>query len=531
MTKRSLRLFGDAAVTVCGLEIAERAQLMAALAASPPPGAVDVVAGAGSVTVIASSPDVDLERLSGLLASMRLSPVSELDRGSHEIPVDFDGEDLGDVAAALGAAQETVVAALVASRLEVEMVGFVPGFAYLSGLPEELASVPRRAVPRTRVPAGSVALGGGYAGIYPRATPGGWRLVGRTATVLFDPDRAPFARLAPGDEVRLVPAGSIGPEEPRSGRDLLTAREGAAALVVVDRGSLSTVQDLGRDGVAAVGVPRAGAADARSARLANIAVGNRPESAVLEIAGTGPRLRLTEARNVVLVGEASLDVDGRRAAGDFVERVEAGQLVDVGAVASGARAYLAVAGGLEPPMAFGSRSSDLLAGLGPGPLLDGDAIALGAPGKSRARVEQPALSGVLRVLRVEGEGNGEAVQALCGALFTVGAASDRTGVRLLTSRRLPSLGPVPGSVAMVTGAVQLLAGGDVICLGVDHPTLGGYPVPAVVASVDAWQLGRLEPGDAVRFCEIDLETARSEWTRAAKLGRSQVSGWYPTAFA
>lgn len=125
-----------------------------------------------------------------------------------DIPVRFggeDGPDLDDVAADAGLSREATVAAFCAPEYQVAMLGFAPGFPYLLGLDPALA-MPRLAVPRTRVPSGSVAIGGAQAGIYPREGPGGWRLLGRTALGLFDPERDPPALLAPGHRVRFVAA-------------------------------------------------------------------------------------------------------------------------------------------------------------------------------------------------------------------------------------------------------------------------------------------------------------------------------------
>jgi KipI family sensor histidine kinase inhibitor len=122
-----------------------------------------------------------------------------------EVPTTFDGEDLQAVADHWGVDVATVVDRLTTAPLRVAFSGFAPGFAYLAGLPDEWA-VPRLPAPRPRVPAGSVALAGSYAGIYPMASPGGWRLVGRTAVELFDVRRDPPALLAPGTRVNLVRA-------------------------------------------------------------------------------------------------------------------------------------------------------------------------------------------------------------------------------------------------------------------------------------------------------------------------------------
>lgn len=121
------------------------------------------------------------------------------------IPVVYDGDDLPWVAERWGLSIAGAVDRIAGTELRVAFCGFAPGFAYLAGLPAEWA-VPRLANPRPKVPAGSVGLAGEYAGIYPTASPGGWRLIGRTEQVLFDVDRDPPALLVPGTRVRLEPA-------------------------------------------------------------------------------------------------------------------------------------------------------------------------------------------------------------------------------------------------------------------------------------------------------------------------------------
>jgi KipI family sensor histidine kinase inhibitor len=119
------------------------------------------------------------------------------------IPVVFDGPDLDEVATMWGVEPGEVVGRLERIPWRVAFCGFAPGFAYLSGLPYQFA-VPRLATPRPKVPAGSVGLADRYAGVYPSASPGGWRVVGHTDVTLFDPDRTPPALLSPGTRVRFV---------------------------------------------------------------------------------------------------------------------------------------------------------------------------------------------------------------------------------------------------------------------------------------------------------------------------------------
>ncbi len=122
-----------------------------------------------------------------------------------EVPVTYDGPDLGEVASLTGLSHEEVIARHTGAEHVAAFLGFQPGFAYLTGGDDAL-HVPRREVPRTQVPGGAVAIAGPYSGVYPRDSPGGWRLLGSTATVMFDPARDPPALLAPGDRVRFVPA-------------------------------------------------------------------------------------------------------------------------------------------------------------------------------------------------------------------------------------------------------------------------------------------------------------------------------------
>ncbi|MBQ0978616.1 MULTISPECIES: 5-oxoprolinase subunit B family protein [Micromonospora] len=130
----------------------------------------------------------------------------EHDDGTETVvPVDFDGPDLPAVAEHWGVDVPAVLSRLTGTRFRVAFCGFAPGFPYLTGLPAELA-LPRLATPRPRVPPGSVALAGPYAGIYPGASPGGWQLVGRTDLVLFDVHADPPARLGPGTPVRMAAA-------------------------------------------------------------------------------------------------------------------------------------------------------------------------------------------------------------------------------------------------------------------------------------------------------------------------------------
>jgi len=150
----------------------------------------------------------DPARLASELTAAEVPPAPPRTGDVVEIPVRYDGPDLADVAAHWGVAEEEVSRVHAGTEFRVAFCGFAPGFGYLTGLPARY-DVPRRATPRTAVPAGSVALAGPYTGVYPRSSPGGWQLIGTTDAVLFDHARVPAALLSPGTRVRFVPeAGS-----------------------------------------------------------------------------------------------------------------------------------------------------------------------------------------------------------------------------------------------------------------------------------------------------------------------------------
>lgn len=164
---------------------------------------IDVVPAARTVLITFRSRQ-DLETVAGTLD--RVVPVAEQRaQSSVEIPVRYDGEDLPEVARLAGLSVDAVVELHLGAEYRAAFCGFAPGFAYLDGLPDQL-HLPRRATPRTSVPTGSVAIASGQTAVYPRASPGGWHLIGCTELTMFDPQRRPPALVMPGATVRFVPA-------------------------------------------------------------------------------------------------------------------------------------------------------------------------------------------------------------------------------------------------------------------------------------------------------------------------------------
>ena len=193
-----LRPVGWGAVLVELGSVAEVRAAYERLAAARLPGVVELVPAARTVLVVGDVPDLE-ERLAGLRAGA--GPVGP----EVDIPVTYNGPDLAAVARRAGLTEDEVVRRHAGAAYTVAFCGFAPGFGYLTGLPAEL-QVPRRDSPRTAVAAGAVGIAGEFTGVYPRRSPGGWQLLGRTDAVLWDADRDPPALLAPGTRVRFLPA-------------------------------------------------------------------------------------------------------------------------------------------------------------------------------------------------------------------------------------------------------------------------------------------------------------------------------------
>jgi biotin-dependent carboxylase-like uncharacterized protein len=278
-------------------------------------------------------------------------------------------------------------------------------------------------------------------------------------------------------------------------------------LRVVATGPLATVQDAGRPGWAAIGVPRSGAADRAAHDLANRLVGNRPEAATVETTAGGLRLRAERTALVAVTGApVPLTVAGRAASLNAPVTVPAGAELVLGTPAIGLRSYVAVRGGVDVPPVLGSRSTDRLSGLGPAPLAAGALLAIGAdageePVVDVAPVRPPSDHPVLRVLPGPRRDwlAADAWTRLVSDGWTVSADSDRVGLRLTGPRLVRAREDELPSEGLVPGAVQVPPDGAPVLFLADHPVTGGYPVLAVVVTADLPAAAQLRPGDELRF--------------------------------
>jgi biotin-dependent carboxylase-like uncharacterized protein len=370
---------------------------------------------------------------------------------------------------------------------------------------------PRHASPRLRVLPGSVGIAGRQTGIYPQASPGGWQIVGRTATRPFDPRRSPPSLFAAGDSVRFapVPRGSLDFDSAWTAEPSPRAAAGGRSVTVVRPGLMTTVQDEGRWGCQRDGVPVSGAMDMASLRDANRAAGNGAGAAAIEVTLGGVELRVEHAGALAVSGaDLEATLDGQvLPLGTRVESA-AGSLVRFGTRRRGARAYVALHGGVTVPPCLGSRASDLTSGLGGSRLRAGDCLPVGEPRPDAAApaapvVSRPIPAGGARVRVLPGPHEEwfrrAALDRLCHTRYEITPESNRMGYRLRGAEPLPRDAREMISDATVTGGLQVPPSGQPILLLADRQVTGGYPIIATVITADLPVVGQLAPGDWIEF--------------------------------
>lgn len=512
-----MRRAGDRAILVECASWREALRLTKELLRHPFGGQEGVVQGEASVLVAFTDARSAREARSLLheRATAELAPET-----AREVRIDviYDGPDLDTVGELTGLGRSGVARLHAETQWTVAFVGFSPGFAYLVA-PHDQLRVARRTEPRTRVPAGSVALGGAYSAVYPRESPGGWQLIGRSPTVMWNASNDPPATLGAGDQVRFTPVRETVSltASPAVIAATAVAPEGPA-LVIERPGFYATIQDAGRRGLGHLGVGRSGALDAESLAEANWLVGNPAGAAGIEIAPGGFAGRaigdlvvaVTGARVPLAIDELSSDEEQRTAPFRTPFLLRAGERLSFGLPHAGFRCYLAVRGGVAVAPVLGSRSTDTLSSLGPLPLRGGVVIPVGAEqigevwyrdGSSAEPTKtQPAVLPVTLGPR-DDLFSPATVERFFASTWTVQTEADRVGLRLSGSAgSLPveDVAELP-SEGMATGSIQVPPSGNPILFLNDHPVTGGYPVIGVVET-DALRLAaQLAPGDQIVF--------------------------------
>jgi KipI family sensor histidine kinase inhibitor len=517
--------------------------LLDRMRAAPAEGVVEIIPAARTLMVRFDPLLTDRARLSAHIRRFDLSQRSTREGDLFEIPVTYDGEDLADVAEILGWTVEEVVRRHTAATYTVAFTGFAPGFAYMTS-DDPAFDVPRRKSPRVRIPAGSVALGGKFGGIYPSDSPGGWQLLGKTPLKMWDTGRTRAALLAPGDRVHfrdmakgatvrlgaLQDSRQVSPTLQNSISETLPSDKGQTGLHVLRTDRPALYQDFGRAGRADQGVGESGALDRLAMQEANLAVGNPRDSAVIEVTFGGFAIKADAPVTLAIFGAPPplrIDTaDGRSIAAPFARAfaLDAGDRLTLDAPQQGMRSYLALRGGFAIEPVLGSASTDTLAKVGPPPIVAGDRLI--AAGNAVAAVDPdrplpsplPRAGDVVTLDVIHGPRTDwfttRGLDTFQAQEWTVTAESSRVGMRLS--------GPSPierrdqaelPSEATAIGAIQVPHTGQPVLFLADHPLTGGYPVIGSVARHHLDLAGQVPIGARIRFNPIasfDPEDAQED---------------------
>ncbi len=420
--------------------------------------------------VSAKEVKAEIEKSMGSFQSIGVVPGEE-----HVIPVQYEGEDLNDVARITGLSREEIVRLHSETEFTVAFIGFAPGFPYLIGLPEKL-QCPRKKTPRVRVPNGSVAIAGANCGIYPEESPGGWQIIGRTNVEV---------KLQPGDRVRFSAVNEM-----KFTKVVNTPAENIFdSLARVETGApLTSVRNLGRPGLTHLGISPGGAADPLAFATGNQLVGNRPETEALEILAVGPSeiQFLKDTWFCVTGADCAPELDQIPIAMWSSLPVSAGQRLSTKSSPVQLRSYVSVHG-MDPISAPTHRKAD-----------------------PAVRAQYSQAQTALRVTRgPQWEWfSREARENIFAMEFTVSGDVNRLGVRLGGSELTYAYdfnGKELISEGIANGAIQVAANGLPMILFCEQRTTGGYPKIANVAAADLWKIGQLRPGQRLRFSEISLE--------------------------
>ncbi|MHB0870091.1 MAG: 5-oxoprolinase subunit C family protein [Chloroflexota bacterium] len=307
------------------------------------------------------------------------------------------------------------------------------------------------------------------------------------------------------------------------------------SLEILEPGFLTTIQDIGRFGYQRWGIPTAGAMDPFALKAANALVGNPPTAAGLEITLQGPRIRFAEGCAIAVTGgDLGARLDGWELEGWRRRLVSPGSVLDFAGRRSGARAYLAVSGGIAVEPWLGSRATYLLAavgGLEGRALRAGDLLPIGPATLTPARPSvppgrRPHYSGEPTVRVVLGPHadrfTDEGIESFLSGGYQVTPTSNRMGYRLEGPRIAHTRGPDLISCGIPLGGIQVPGSGQPIILMADHQTAGGYTMIATVIQADIPLVAQLLPGERVRFEAVSLEEARDSLRRLEEGLRASI---------
>lgn len=499
----------DLPITLTLLDVLQAAKLE---------GVCEVIPGARTIMVRFDRWLTDRAKLASQIAALDLSARSSRSGDLFEIPVTYDGEDLGDVAAMLGCTINEVIERHTEATYTVAFTGFAPGFAYMT-CDDPGFDVPRRKSPRVKIPAGSVALAGKFGGIYPSDSPGGWQLLGTTPLAMWDTTRERAALLAPGDRVRFRDMAKGGPITVSKPVAAAATPQPADGLLVTRADRPALYQDMGRPGLASQGVSESGALDRIAMREANRCVGNPANAATIEISFGGFAFKADRPVTIAVTGApCPLTIrtpEGAIITAGFAKPValNAGDELSLGIPPEGMLSYLALRGGFEVESVLGSVSRDTLAKVGPTPIAAGDILvpangtALAVSSDINPQRVLPRAGDVVTLDIVLGPRTDwftqQGLETLTSQDWDVTPQSSRVGMRLEGATAIErAINDELPSEGTALGAIQVPANGQPVLFLADHPLTGGYPVIGVVANHHLDLAGQIPIGARIRFNPI-----------------------------
>jgi len=495
----------------------ETLALFDSLTDTPLSGIEEIIPAARTLLIRFQPLQANMHQLATDIAQRPRVFVSQRQNQMITIPVQYQGEDVSSLADLLGITVSQVIQHHQESVWKVAFTGFAPGFAYLSS-PDWQWKIPRRSTPRTRIPAGSVAVAGAFSGIYPQASPGGWQLLGHTERAMWDLNQVSPALLTPGAQVQFIASESRKTISlPPRKQSVPKPSEKDASLTILATGLQTLWQDDGRAGKASMGLSASGAMDKQALYSANRIVGNPRDACCLETTLGGLRIRANKDIVIALTGApcplklTTVDGEDFLLAGYRPLNLAAGDELALSHPSRGLRSYLAVRGGFIVPPVLDSCSRDTLSQVGPQPLCPGESIQTGSNPSHRAVLldEQPT-----GILPAPGETvtldimlgprsdwfTPESANQLTTQCWQVTSQSNRIGLRLAGNEALVrSYTDELPSEGTCSGAIQVPANGQPVLFLRDNPVTGGYPVIAVVADYHLNLAGQIPPGTFIRF--------------------------------
>ncbi|QWE21056.1 5-oxoprolinase/urea amidolyase family protein [Polynucleobacter sp. AP-Kolm-20A-A1] len=475
----------------------------------------------------------------------------------HRIQVCYHPDvalDLHAIAKACKLSVEETIHLHKTSLYTADILGFMPGFAYFSGLNPKLR-LPRLSSPRPAVPKGSVAIAELQTAIYPRTTPGGWNLIGRSPNQMFDIQNHPPGLFMAGDQMQIeeITLDEFQKLDQKNSREeiirSLDKSKGLGSIEVLQSGTFTSIQDEPRSGLSHWAVGPGGACDLSSLHLANALVGNLLEMAAIEMTSSGPTLLFHQATCVAWVGgHCDGIVNGQRIPGNRPVWLAKGSTLKFSPLNPGFRALLAIGGGLQLPEILGRSGSHISADIGPKRIEKGQVISLTnplAPLKSvflkslfkedalpryaKWHVRSPfvPLEVITPIYCLAGPHlafvSVKERELFWSTIWTVSNQSNRMGLRLQGEFKVKKDLPNIPSQAITFGTVQFPPSHEPIVMLAEHQTTGGYPRLAEIIRADLVKLAQVKPGEKIRFIPIDIQEADRINAEALKLQESTIN--------